>query len=131
LLAELADAVKILVIHFPICLASGRPEIPFHGLRDLDRVLAVAQAGGVGLWLHGHRHSPYYLQTPTGSAFPAICAGTATQRGLWSYGEYTITENNLEAVRRAYDPEGRRFRDVESFTLQLPRSPVATGSCKL
>jgi 3',5'-cyclic AMP phosphodiesterase CpdA len=131
LLADLPGAVKILVIHFPICLSDGRPEIPFHGLRDLKRVLAVAWAGGVGLWLHGHRHSPYHLQTPAGSAFPAICAGTATQRGLWSYGEYTIAENTLNAVRRAYNPEGGCFHDVETFTLHLPRSPKAPGSCKL
>ncbi len=132
LLAELpGDAIKILVIHFPICLANGNREKWYHGLRDLDRVLAIAQAGGVSLWLHGHRHSPYHFQTPTGSAFPVICAGTATQHGLWSYGEYSITENNLQAVRRAYDPAGRCFRDVETFTLQLPRSPVASGSCKL
>ena len=120
LLASLPGGVKILVTHFPVCLASGRREKWFHGLRDLDAVLEVAHAGSVNLWLHGHRHSPYYMQTPKGTAFPVICAGTATQRRLWSYGEYTIEDDLVTAVRRTYDPEGRCFRDVETFKLRLP-----------
>ena len=120
LLDELGPAQKILVLHFPICLSSGRREPRHHGLRDLDALLAIAKAGGVNLWLHGHRHSPYFFQRPTGASFPAICAGTTTQRGLWSYGEYTIDGSILKAVRRAYDPAGHCFRDAEAFTLQLP-----------
>jgi len=120
LLADLPSGVKILVIHFPICLSSGRREIWYHGLRDLDAVLDAARAGGVHLWLHGHRHAAYHLQTPDRAAFPVICAGTATQRRLWSYGEYTIDGSTLTALRRAYDPVARTFRDVETFALQLP-----------
>jgi 3',5'-cyclic AMP phosphodiesterase CpdA len=120
LLASLpADAVKILVVHFPICVASGQPESYYHGLRDLDALLAVANAGGVSLWLHGHRHRPYHFARAPGAAFPVICAGAATQHGIWSHGEYTIAQGTLSAVRRVYDPEGRCFRDVETFTLEL------------
>ncbi len=115
-----ADAIKILVIHYPICLADGRPESRFHGLRDLDAVLEIAHAGGVALWLHGHRHHPYAVQRPGRAAFPAICAGTATQHGIWSHGEYTITTQSLHAVRRVYDPEGHCFRDAETSVLKLP-----------
>ena len=121
LLAELSGS-KILVIHYPICLSTGMPEARFHALRDLDAVLAICLAGGVNLWLHGHRHTPYYFQQPAGVAFPVICAGTATQRGIWSYNEYAIEADILEARRRAYDPEGRCFREVETFTLSVPSS---------
>lgn len=121
LLQGLPAAVKILVIHFPICLSNGRRETWYHGLRDLDAVLDVAHAGGISLWLHGHRHSPYHFQTPAGASFPVICAGSATQRNLWSYGEYAIEENIVHVVRRVYDPEGHCFRDVETFTLQLSK----------
>jgi 3',5'-cyclic AMP phosphodiesterase CpdA len=119
LLAELGTGLKILVLHFPISLADGRHEPGFHGLRDLDAVLAVANAGGVNLWLHGHRHTPYFLQQPPGASFPVICAGTATQREIWSYGEYSIEDTTLHAVRRTYDPASRGFRDAEQFTIQL------------
>jgi 3',5'-cyclic AMP phosphodiesterase CpdA len=127
LLAALpADAVKILVIHFPICLANGRPESRWHGLRDLDALLEVARVGGVDLWLHGHRHRPYWFQrSGTGNvAFPVICAGAATEHGIWSHGEYTISRDTLHAIRRVYDPDGHCFRDAEMFTLQLKNKCV-------
>jgi 3',5'-cyclic AMP phosphodiesterase CpdA len=122
LLAQLpADAVKILVIHYPICLSNGQPETRNHGLRDLDAVVDVANAGGVSLWLHGHRHHPYGFEQPGRARFPAICAGAAAEHGIWSHGDYTIAGSTLNAVRRVYDPAARSFRDAETFTLQLPR----------
>lgn len=119
LLAGLGPGLKILILHFPICLSGGGREPGYHGLRDLDAVLAVAQAGGVNLWLHGHRHTPYFIQQPGSVRFPVICAGTATQQDIWSYGEYAINENSLRAIRRVYDPGGRCFREVETFALRL------------
>ncbi len=119
LLAGLEPGLKILVVHYPICLADGAREPGYHGLRDLADLLAIARAGGVNLWLHGHRHSAYHFQEPPSAGIPVICAGTATQRDLWSYGEYTIDGNGLHALRRAFDPIGRCFRDVETFALQL------------
>jgi predicted phosphodiesterase len=95
------------------------PETKQHGLRDVDSLLEVAKHGGVSLWLHGHRHTPYYLQQPAGATFPVICAGSATQRHLWSYGEYTIKGVHLQALRRTYDPVAKRFRDAETFSLKL------------
>lgn len=122
LLAELpADAIKILVLHYPICLADGRPETRFHGLRDLDALLDVAHAGGVDLWLHGHRHRPYALERTGRAAFPVICAGTATQHGIWSHGVYTINQDTLHAIRRVYNPIGKCFADAETFSLRLRR----------
>lgn len=120
LLAELEPGPRVLVLHFPLCLSNGRREPFYHGLRDLDALLAVAKAGGVSLWLHGHRHSPYAHQTASGASFPVICAGTATQRGLSSYFEYTIKDQSLTAIRRRFDPIDLAFHDAETFTLQLP-----------
>lgn len=119
LLAQLPAGLRILVVHYPLRLSTGRREFGSHGLRDLDALIAIAQAGGVKLWLHGHRHTPYHLQQSGPIALPAICAGTATQHGIWSHGEYQIDGSTLKAVRRIYDPHGRCFRDVEEFTLQL------------
>ncbi len=79
LLQRLAPGPRILVTHYPICLAGGEPEKPSHALRDLNELIAVATRGGVGLWLHGHRHRPYFHQTRALVPFPVICAGSATQ----------------------------------------------------
>ncbi|MBI2805614.1 MAG: metallophosphoesterase [Planctomycetes bacterium] len=119
LLAGLPGAVKILVVHYPVCLASGRREPRHHGLRDLDALVQIARAGGVSLWLHGHRHTPYHLPQAGAAKFPVICAGTATQQGIWSHGEYLIEGNALRAMRRVYDLESRCFRTAEEFSLTL------------
>ncbi len=119
LLQGLPAGIRILVIHYPICLSNDTPEKRFHALRDLDAVLAVARASGVNLWLHGHRHTPYHHQQLAAAPFPVICAGSATQHGIWSYNEYAIDANELQAVRRAYDPADGRFHEVETFSLRL------------
>jgi 3',5'-cyclic AMP phosphodiesterase CpdA len=120
LLESLAPGPRVLVTHYPVCLADGRPERRDHGLRNLAEVVAVAQRGGISLWLHGHRHHAYHLQEPPLASFPILCAGSATQSGLWSYGDYTLEERRLFVVRRVYDPDRSIFTDQEAFTLNLP-----------
>src|SRR5262245_25218071 len=85
LLAQLEPGPRILVTHYPICLASGKPERLTHGLRNLQALVEVASSGGVGLWLHGHRHGGYHHLRPPQAPFPVICVGSATQNALWSY----------------------------------------------
>ena len=119
LLARLDPGPRVLVIHYPICLSSGAREHHYHALRDLDEVVAIAKAGGVCLWLHGHRHHPYVIDQPAWAPFPVICAGSGTQEGIWSYNEYEVDAAGLRATRRVFDLAGSRFRDVESFTLPL------------
>jgi 3',5'-cyclic AMP phosphodiesterase CpdA len=115
LLTFLEPGPRLLVIHFPIRLATGAREKPYHALRDLDEVLAIARAGGVSLWLHGHRHQPYIIDKPDWAPFPAICAGSGTQGGIWSYNEYSVDAMGLHGTRRVFDPETGGFRDVETF----------------
>jgi 3',5'-cyclic AMP phosphodiesterase CpdA len=119
LLQQLSHGPRILVTHYPICLADGRHETFAHGLNDLRETVEIAAVGGVGLWLHGHRHRFYWLQQPSFAPFPVICAGSATQTGLWSYGEYVIDGNRLGGTRREYDPARDTFRDAETFELAL------------
>jgi 3',5'-cyclic AMP phosphodiesterase CpdA len=120
LLRQLESGPRFLVIHYPVRLAGGENEPRRHGLRDLSDVLEIARAGGVRLWLHGHRHSPYFFDQPAWAPFPAICAGSGTQTGIWSYNEYTVGETILKAVRRSFDPAANRFRDAETFEVRLP-----------
>src|SRR5262249_18434417 len=121
LLARLDPGPRILVTHYPVRLASGKPERRSHGLRDVADLGTVGGRGGVCLWLHGHRHGAYHhLRTPE-APFPVICAGSATQHGVWSYGEYTIEGVRLEAVRRVFDPKEMCYRDGETFGFELPQ----------
>jgi 3',5'-cyclic AMP phosphodiesterase CpdA len=120
LLRRLDPGPRVLVTHYPICLSSGRPETWNHGLRDLAGVVKVAAEAGVCLWLHGHRHGAYHLFSREIAPFPIICAGTVTQAGRWSYGEYTIAGKELHAVRRRYVSDQDCFQECESFDLHLP-----------
>jgi hypothetical protein len=62
----------------------------------------------------------YHLVEPGFGAFPVVCVGTATGRGLWSYGDYAITGNRLFAVQRSYHPDDDSFQDGQRFELDLP-----------
>jgi 3',5'-cyclic AMP phosphodiesterase CpdA len=119
LFQRLDERPRILVTHYPVTLAGGEPENRHHGLRDLADLLAVARAGRVCLWLHGHRHTAYHLLSSKLAPFPVVCAGTATQERRWSYGDYTIAGRHLHAVRRVYSPGEDRFEDRETFDLEL------------
>jgi 3',5'-cyclic AMP phosphodiesterase CpdA len=123
LLGRLEPGPRILVTHYPVCLASGEPEHRHHNLRDLADLLKVAERGGVCLWLHGHRHDSYHHASAQGAPFPIVCSGSATQSGRWSYGEYTIIGGRLQAVRRVFSPQEGSFQDGEQFDLQLSSGP--------
>jgi 3',5'-cyclic AMP phosphodiesterase CpdA len=111
---------RILVTHYPVLFASGKRVRRVRALRNLDDVVKVAQRGGIGLWLHGHCHHPFVTRPSDFAPFPVICAGSATQNGLWSYGEYTLRGQRLRVVKRAYDRTADQFVDTEAFDLELP-----------
>ena len=120
LLASLDHGPRFMVIHYPICVSTGLRERRSHGLHDLNQVLSVAEKGGVCLWLHGHRHEPYFFEQLPETPIAAVCAGTATQHGIWSYNEYTVEGDELRALRREFDPGDGRFRDAQEFDITLP-----------
>jgi 3',5'-cyclic AMP phosphodiesterase CpdA len=125
LLARLQGGPRILVTHYPVVQAGGQRERRARQLRDLDELVACAAAGGIGLWLHGHRHGAYHHATGGLLPFPAICAGSATQTGHWSYGDYTITGTHLSGRQRIFDPATNGFREGRSIELDLPGEPGA------
>jgi 3',5'-cyclic AMP phosphodiesterase CpdA len=119
LLQRLDGGPRILVTHYPVWLASGRREPRIRALRDLDALVRIAHHGGVGLWLHGHRHASYYHPPSDYAPFPIVCAGSATQNGRWSYKEYLLDGYHLRALSRVYDRAADGFRDGEAFELDL------------
>jgi 3',5'-cyclic AMP phosphodiesterase CpdA len=119
LLERLGPGPRILVTHYPVCLASGSPERRWHRLRDLTDLVAVAVRGDICLWLHGHRHGAYYHGHCDLAPFPVVCVGSATQSGLWTYGEYTIQGDHFHGLRRVFCPAENSFRDGETFDFEL------------
>ena len=120
LLDRLEAGPRILVTHYPIWLANGKPERSYHGLRDLADLVSVAHRGGVVLWLHGHRHDAYHHPPSEFAPFLVLCAGSATQHGLWSYSDCTLAGRRLRVAQRVYDDRGGGFRDGRMFELELP-----------
>src|SRR5438067_1154144 len=79
----------------------------------------VAADGGVGLWLHGHRHRAYALAKPDLAPFPVVCAGSASQLGRAGYWDFRISGRRLTGRRRIYDAAARTFPDGEAFEIEL------------
>jgi 3',5'-cyclic AMP phosphodiesterase CpdA len=123
LLARLPGKLRILVTHYPVCLKNGKLERRGHGLRNLSDLVAVATQGKICLWLHGHRHGAYHHVTTEPAPFPVICSGSATQTGLWTYGEYTIEGGNLKGTRRVFDLNAGAFCDADSFEIKISSNP--------
>jgi 3',5'-cyclic AMP phosphodiesterase CpdA len=119
LLAGLSTGPRILVTHYPVCLATGEKEPRTHNLRDAEELVRVAAEGGVSLWLHGHRHGAYFVEQPSLAPFPVVCAGSATQSRRWSFGVYTIDGLDFRATRRIYSAQDGLFVDGPSFSLRL------------
>jgi 3',5'-cyclic AMP phosphodiesterase CpdA len=110
---------RILVTHYPVACEMGKWEKKSPRLRNVTDLARAAADGGVGLWLHGHRHHPYRHPLTDWTPFPVVCAGSTTQQGLWSYGEYAITGKHLRGTRRSYDRESGQFQATEHFDLTL------------
>ncbi len=120
LLGRLDGGPRVLVTHYPVLRANGRPERAARGLRDLEDLIAVCRRGEISLWLHGHRHHGYLAGPEEKVPFPVICAGSTTQRGAWSYNDYTLTGHRLRVVTRFFDERQGRFCDGEGYELDLP-----------
>ncbi|MGL4552158.1 MAG: metallophosphoesterase family protein [Gemmataceae bacterium] len=110
---------RLLVTHYPVVRASGWREPFVRHLRDLDDVLRVCAAGRVSAWLHGHIHKAFHFPKGAYAPFPIVCAGSATQTGLWAYGEYEVAGGSLRASVRGYDPAGDAFGEVRTFEVEL------------
>lgn len=119
LLKGLAPGPRILVTHYPFAVRSGRQERRSHRLRDWSETAKVAAEGGVGLWLHGHRHRPYLLTQHRTVPFPAVCGGSTTQTGIWCYHEYLIQGKKVQALRRVYDKKTQTFHDGIAFDFEM------------
>jgi 3',5'-cyclic AMP phosphodiesterase CpdA len=120
LLARLEGGPRVVVTHYPVWLANGRRERRVRRLHDVDDLVDVCARGGVSLWLHGHRHHTYHNPATEHVPFPVICAGSATQRGRWSYKDYTFAGHRLHVLTRVFDSRSGAFRDSVGHTIELP-----------
>jgi 3',5'-cyclic AMP phosphodiesterase CpdA len=123
LLKRLPPGPRIIVTHYPLRLEDGRPETRWRRLRDARKVLDIAKAADVRLWVHGHRHGNYFRESEPAVPFPLICAGSATQTGRWSYNTYTFVDGKLYGRRRVWEPNEGKFVDGAHFDLGFPLEP--------
>ena len=120
LLRSLSPGPRILVTHYPLYLANGRPEDRWRLMSDWQVLQKIAAEEGISLWLHGHRHRGYVLEsTPPERPFPLICVGSVTQIRRWSYNQYSIDGWQLTMQRRVWNPLENRFTDGERRELTL------------
>lgn len=120
LFRRLPPGPRVMVTHYPLLLADGSPETRWRRLRDARRLFDLAKAGGVRLWLHGHRHVGYYRPSDATLPFAVVCAGSATQAGKWSYNEYTFVDGVMHGRRRVWSANAGQFVDGDGFSLAFP-----------
>jgi 3',5'-cyclic AMP phosphodiesterase CpdA len=119
---------RVIVTHYPITLASGRPERRLRRLHDLPALLAVAHEFGVKLWLHGHRHMPYYVAPTPTQPVPSLCVGSGTMQNLWTYAVYTFDGERLQVERRALEGPSGRFVTAGRTEVPLRLTPQPSGA---
>lgn len=120
LFRRLPPGPRIMVTHYPLCLADGQDETRWRRLRDARHLRELAKAAGVRLWLHGHRHVNYFRPPDKALPFAVVCAGSATQAGKWSYNEYTFVNGEMHGRRRVWSPETGTFIDGDGFSFAFP-----------
>ena len=113
--------LKILVTHYPVTLANGKPERRHRRLRDLRDLLNLAHQYDVKLWLHGHRHHAYAVEATQQLPITALCVGSGTMHNHWSYGEYLIDDHRMTVKQYTFQPETSRFAMTQEKTLNLNR----------
>ncbi|MFT3878975.1 MAG: metallophosphoesterase [Gemmatales bacterium] len=116
---EARGCIKILVTHYPLALADGKPERRQRRLRDLKDLLDIAQKYQVQLWLHGHRHQSYVVPANSERSVAAVCVGSGTMHDHWSFGEYLFDQNVMTLRQYTYQPEVSRFMLSQESTMKL------------
>lgn len=119
LIRSLSPGRRVLVTHYPLLLANGKPESRWRRMRDWKEMRTLAMDAGISLWLHGHRHHSYILPAEN-LPFPCICVGSSTQTNRWSYNEYHFEGDLLHVQPRRFDPIRNEFVDGTPTTVSLP-----------
>jgi 3',5'-cyclic AMP phosphodiesterase CpdA len=109
LLKTLPPGRRILITHYPACLADGLPENRWRRMRDADRLIGICRVHGITHWLHGHRHVTYHRPASAEIPFDVHCAGSTTQRGRWGFNEYDLTDGRFEKTRSVWNAERQEF----------------------
>ncbi|MCS7167634.1 MAG: metallophosphoesterase [Gemmatales bacterium] len=109
----------VLITHYPLLLADGRPETRWRRLVDAEALAEVLARHLVAAWLHGHRHHPYSHPPDLHRSFALLCCGSATQRRVWSYLELEWQEHHVAVRRRCYWLATDEFVEVDETVIQL------------
>lgn len=85
--ARVRDRFVVVATHYAPFLASGRADLPWHGLVNADALLAAIGPRERTVLVHGHLHDQFVLPRTVRHP-PIFCAGSATDAhygALWIY----------------------------------------------
>jgi 3',5'-cyclic AMP phosphodiesterase CpdA len=119
LFKQLSEEPKILVTHYPLLLESGKKEHRWRRCRDAQQLAEIARQHGVRLWVHGHRHTPYFLPAEGDRPFHLCCAGSMTQSTRWSYAIYELEEDRLRIHRRKWNEQLGQFENSPEASIEV------------
>lgn len=113
----------IVMTHYGILRADGRPDAPRHGLDNAHDLLRVCARPRVVL-VHGHIHHRY-SHPASASRPPLFCAGSATHRGREGFWLYEATPETFRATPGFWDETRYQLRSDETIVLHASASPSA------
>jgi 3',5'-cyclic AMP phosphodiesterase CpdA len=94
---EVRSRCALVLVHHAPLLPDGRPDWPWHGLRDGRELMRLCAAGGVQAVLCGHVHERYDLPAAPGRV-RVLCAGSSTEAGREGYWDLRIEGTRLQAA---------------------------------
>lgn len=132
-LAELLKsdaAFKVVLVHHPPLLGTGRPDRIWRNNHDGAALVDVCRDAGVGLLLCGHTHHAFNhtLEGKGGTPLRIYCAGSTTKPpkvlgDAATYNRYRIENGALRSVEiRGFDPESEAFTVIETRELDASDS---------
>lgn len=119
LLRESEAAFKVVLVHHPPLLGTGKLDGRWRRNRDGPALVRICQESGADLILCGHTHVPFRYVVPGGAKpLHVICGGSTTypvkEVGVGgTYNRYTIEGGRLAKIEvRAFDPALGAFRTL-------------------
>jgi len=115
LMQQLPNEPKILVTHYPLLLDNTKAEHRWRRCRDAKQLAEIVKEYSVRLWVHGHRHTPYFIEATAERPFHLCCAGSVTQKTRWSYAIYELDAGKLSITRRRWNEVQKQFEPAEGM----------------
>ena len=112
---RLSPGPRIVVTHYPLARPDGKPEGIRRRLLDWANAVRAARDCDIKAWLHGHIHTGFIAFPTAAIPLTRLCAGSVTQHGRRTFGDYSVSGDGIVGLRRQYCDHSQRFRPAETF----------------